>query len=372
MARKHITRSWIYFVIAALGLATAWWLNATAVFQEADYLTAWFGSAVDWVLSLDLLIVGAAVITFMLVEARRLGMKRVWLYFLLSGITAMAFTFPLFMAFRERALLKKRLAGGSIERFTFDEHTVDVWAPKDIKPTTPILVMHDGRNIFDEKDSFTGKTWEVLTALREEVRGEKPLVIALWGFSDLTRLRELAPQEVLDRHQEIWDYMPEDYRDSPGESMGDAYVSLMADAIIPFVIDRYGLNHDNQRTAVMGSSMGGLMSIYAMSKRPDVFGTAIGFSTHWPFGGDFMVQELTDLLPEGGKHRLWTDTGTIELDENYAPFHASAVEKIKAKGYKEPDSLVAATYPNTGHHESYWARRVAEALNWWLKAPPRT
>jgi len=372
MARKHITRSWIYFVIAALGLVTAWWLNATAVFQEADYLTAWFGSAVDWVLSLDLLIVGAAVITFMLVEARRLGMKRVWLYFLLSGITAMAFTFPLFMAFRERALLRKRLAGGSIERFTFDDHTVDVWAPKDIKPTTPILIMHDGRNIFDEKDSFNGKTWEVLTALREEVRGEKPVVIALWGYSDLTRLRELAPQEVLDRHQEIWDYMPEDYKDSPGESMGDAYVSLMADAIIPFVIDRYGLSHDKDRTAVMGSSMGGLMSIYAMSKRPETFGTAIAFSTHWPFGGDFMVQELTDLLPTDGQHRLWTDTGTIELDENYAPFHASAVEKMKAKGYSEPETLVAATFPNTGHHESYWSRRVADALNWWLKAPPRT
>jgi hypothetical protein len=48
------------------------------------------------------------------------------------------------------------------------------------------------------------------------------------------------------------------------------------------------------------------------------------------------------------------------------------VELIKQKGYTEPEHLVAAIYPNTGHHESYWARRVAEALNWWLKAPPRS
>ena len=159
MFKKHVVRSRIYFTIAALGLITAWLFNALAVFQEEDYLRAWFGSYVDWVLSLDLLIVGAGVITFMLVEAKRLGMKRVWIYFLLSGMTAMAFTFPLFMAFRERKLLQIRLAGGSLERYNFVDHVVDVWLPKDLSATTPVLVMHDGRNIFDENDSFTGKTW---------------------------------------------------------------------------------------------------------------------------------------------------------------------------------------------------------------------
>ena len=371
MFKKHLVRSRIYFTIAALGLITAWLFNALAVFQEADYLRAWFGSYVDWVLSLDLLIVGAGVITFMLVEAKRLGMKRVWIYFLLSGMTAMAFTFPLFMAFRERKLLQIRLAGGSLERYSFDDHVVDVWLPKDLSATTPVLVMHDGRNIFDENDSFTGKTWEVLPAIRDEVRGQKPVVIAVWGLSDLTRLRELAPQKILDRHQEIWDTMPADYADSPGESMGDAYVSLIADAILPFVADKHGLILDPSRTAVMGSSMGGLMSLYAMSQRPEVFGTAICFSTHWPFGGEDMVNELTDLLPNSSNHRVWTDTGTIELDQHYGPFHELATERLKSKGYVEPDSLVAAVYPNTGHHESYWSRRVADALNWWLRSPDR-
>jgi uncharacterized membrane protein len=56
---------------------------------------------VDWVLSTDLLIVAVASVVFMIVEARRLGMKRVWLYIVLSGVTAMAFTFPLFLAMRE-------------------------------------------------------------------------------------------------------------------------------------------------------------------------------------------------------------------------------------------------------------------------------
>ena len=369
MIKSSVLRERFYFVLAALGLITAWWLNALAVFEQADYLKAWFGSSVDLVLSVDLSIVAITVAGFMIYEARRLKMKRVWLYFLLSGITALAFTLPLFMALRERKLRDHRLAGGKLERFEFDGHTVDIWVPKGVHTKTPVLVMHDGRNIFDEKDSFTGKTWEILTAIRDEVRGEQPLVIAVWGQSDDTRLRELAPQEILDAHPEFWDALPQDFQKLRGPGFGDSYVSLLADAILPFALERYGIEHDLNRTAVMGASMGGLISMYALAKRPGHFGTAIGFSTHWPFGREVMVDELTSMLPPAGTHRVWTDHGDLELDAHYAPFHARAIERLRAKGYQSADELVANHCPYTGHHESYWARRVADALNWWLRAP---
>lgn len=100
----HKALFWMYLVIAACGLITAWVFNGFAAVNQEDYISAWFGSAVDWVLSADLTIVAVAVVIFMITEARRLGMKRVWLYILLSGVTAMAFTFPLFLAMRERRL----------------------------------------------------------------------------------------------------------------------------------------------------------------------------------------------------------------------------------------------------------------------------
>ncbi|MCF8529094.1 MAG: DUF2834 domain-containing protein [Aquiluna sp.] len=372
MSKKFAVRSNIYFVFAGLGLVTAMVLNGIASVTGQNYMDAWFGSAVDWVLSVDLLIVALAVVTFMLVEAKRLKMKRVWLYFLLSGVTAMAFTFPLFMAMRERKLAQIAVHGGKLERFEFDNHKVDVWVPKDVDENTPILVMHDGRNVFSETDSFSGTTWGVLPALKE-VRGKAPVIVAVWGLSDDTRLRELGPQSAMEKNPDkCWEHVPDDYFPTGKEPMGDAYVSLLADAIVPFVQDRYGIKPSVKNTAVMGASMGGLMSMYAMGKRPDIFGTAICFSTHWVFGTEFMVQELTDLLPEPGAHRVWTDSGTIELDENYPPFHKLAVQRLREKGYAEPRHLVGAIYPNTGHHESYWARRVAEALNWWLEAPPRS
>lgn len=366
MLKKYTTRSRIYLSIAILGLITAWGLNTVASVSGQNYLTAWFGSAADWVLSVDLLLIGAAVVTFMLVEAKRLGMKRVWLYLLLSGVTAIAFTFPLFMAFRERRLLELKLAGGKLDRFEFDQHRVDIWVPADLNPKTPVLVMHDGRNIFDEKDSYTGKTWEVLKAIRHELEGPKPLVISVWGLSDETRIRELSPQSISDSHQDIWDSYPEEYKTTGTQSFGDAYVSLISDAILPFALDKYGISHHLDRTAIMGASMGGLISLYAMSERPELYGTAIGFSTHWLFGGQTAVDELIGMLPDGSSHRVWIDRGTLDLDANYGPFHESAGKALAAKGYQTPRSLVTATYPNTGHHERYWSRRVAEALNWWL------
>lgn len=102
----HKTLFWIYMSLAGIGLITAWIFNGIAVMNNEDYVGAWFGTAVDWVLSADLTIVAFAVVIFMISESRRLGMKRVWLYILLSGFTAMAFTFPLFMAMRERQLGK--------------------------------------------------------------------------------------------------------------------------------------------------------------------------------------------------------------------------------------------------------------------------
>lgn len=401
MFRSHLIRAYIYFAVAAVGLITAWWLNGLVSMQAGSFETAlatygqaWFGSPVDWVLSIDLLVVALAAAVFMISEARRLKIKRVWLYFLASGLTALAFTFPLFMAVRELRLRRRKLAEGNIETFDFDGHRVDVWVPGYRKPlaaNTPVLVMHDGKNIFDEALSYKGNTWGVLDALRsDEIRGQQPVIIAVWGLSDDSRLRELAPQQITERHPEFWHNVPDDYKLTGTEPIGDAYVSLIADAILPFVAERYGLELAADRTAVAGASMGGLMSLYLVAQRPETFGTAIGFSTHWWFGGETMVDELVASLPAPGSHRIWTDRGNIELDAVYEKLHERAVAALEARGYGSGGSwaklrpgmsgaeleaikttdldLVHGIYANTGHHERYWRRRIADALNWWLRA----
>jgi len=103
----HRARFLFYLITSLIGLITAWVFNGIATVTGANYLAAWFSTPVDWVLSLDILIVVVAGSAFMIMEARKLGMKRVWLYIALSGVTAFAFTFPLFLAMRERKLAER-------------------------------------------------------------------------------------------------------------------------------------------------------------------------------------------------------------------------------------------------------------------------
>ena len=97
---------WVYLGLSAAGLITAWVFNGLAVRNNQDYGAAWTATAVDLVLTYDLGIVAIAGVIFMFVEGKRIGMKRVWVLVVLSGITAMAFVFPLFLALRERHLEK--------------------------------------------------------------------------------------------------------------------------------------------------------------------------------------------------------------------------------------------------------------------------
>jgi hypothetical protein len=113
MDRQSRIRYWVYLVLAGIGLVTAMVFNGIAVMNGENYATAWFGTAVDWVLSADLTVVAIASVVLMFAEARRVGMKRVWPYIALSGVTAMAFTFPLFLAMRERHIAKSAAPGSA-------------------------------------------------------------------------------------------------------------------------------------------------------------------------------------------------------------------------------------------------------------------
>jgi len=365
----HLVRARIYFVLAAAGLITAWWLNGIASLEGADYLTAWFGSTVDLVLSVDLLIVALAVAVFMIYEAKRLGMKRVWLYFLVSGITALAFTFPLFMGFRELKKQKIALAGGRIDKLVIDDHQVEIWVPEKVLSYTPILFMHDGKNIFNPKTSTNGDTWEVLAALQSGriTADPQPLIVAVHGLSKENRMLELTPEEIAVAHPDIWDNLPDEYRPKTKASLNGQYNAMVAEKILPMVLEKYGIEHSMERTAIAGASMGGLASIYLMSKYPKLFGAALGFSTHWILGHEYMAEELTAFVPEAGKHKIYTDSGTKDWDLFYQPFHFRAVAALQAKGYVRDRDLKFEVVPGTGHNEKAWASRVHLPINWWLQ-----
>ena len=105
MTKYWTPLAFIYLVLALVGLVGTWVFNAFAIVQMRDFVGDWVGSgpAVSS-LTVDLLVAAVAGSILVIIEARRLGMKRAWLYVVLSALTAFAFTFPLFLAMRERRL----------------------------------------------------------------------------------------------------------------------------------------------------------------------------------------------------------------------------------------------------------------------------
>ncbi len=99
----------MFLVLAIAGLIGTWTYNVIAIVERRDFFGDWFGSGpAVGSLTMDLLIMAVAACALIVIEGRRLGMKHLWAYIVFSGLTAIAFTFPLFLANRERRL--KQLA----------------------------------------------------------------------------------------------------------------------------------------------------------------------------------------------------------------------------------------------------------------------
>ena len=373
MKTQHRTNARYFFALSIIGLVTAWYFNFFAVLGREDYLADGFTSNVDWVYSLDLLIGGVAGMSFIVIEGRRLKMRFLWAYILLAFGTAFAFVFPLFLAMRSRHLQKIELAGGKLKTYTFENHPVIVWVPGDVGPETPVLVMHDGHNLFDPATSTFGATWGLLDALRDRkpggarIRGDrKPLIIGVtYVDGDGTkRGLEYGPEDIWRARPHLAKQIPSEWNTKG--PLGNSYHKLIAETILPTIAAEFGVELARERTAMGGSSMGALTSLYGLIKYPEVYGTALAYSTHWPLGGNEVIDEYVARLPEPGTHRVWSDGGTIELDALYAPYQAYFKERMTAKGYREGVDYIEASYPNTGHSELWWAGRVEHPINWWL------
>lgn len=96
---------WVYLAIAAIGLIGTAYFNLKGFTEPSDsFFAAWFANSAVTSLSIDLLAVASAASIFIILEGRRLGMRWYWLYVLASFVTAVGFTFALFLAMRERRL----------------------------------------------------------------------------------------------------------------------------------------------------------------------------------------------------------------------------------------------------------------------------
>lgn len=263
---------------------------------------------------------------------------------------------------------------------------VTVWLPPGYDASHaryPVLYMHDGQNLFDGSRAAYGKEWGVdehVARLSAGGQIRTPVVVGI-GNTPL-RLREYVPADLIRA-------LPGDMRADiqsiyGGEPLSDAYLRFMVEELKPFIDRTYRTRTRRDDTVVMGSSMGGLISLYALMKRPDVFGAAGCVSTHWPIRIDRITDEaalapwrerlvaawtgvIRDGLPNPRGHRLYFDRGDESLDAFYAVFQSRIDQTIRAEGWG-PDRFRSLVFPGAEHNEASWNQRLDAPLTFLL--PP--
>jgi predicted alpha/beta superfamily hydrolase len=266
--------------------------------------------------------------------------------------------------------------GGRVERFDAPQPSgilprpVDVWLPPgydDGAARHPVLYMHDGQNLFEPGRAFGGQEWhidETLERLLAEGRVRAPIVVGIWNSPD--RALDYMPRKAVTADTFSLGLGGEVLRTADIRS--DAYLAWLTGALKPAIDARYRTLTGPRDTAVMGSSMGGLISAYALAEYPDVFGGAACLSTHWPAGDGAVIDWLAAHLPPPGRNRLYFDYGTATLDALYPPLQARMDAALRAAGWTEGRDRVTRRFEGAEHSEAAWAARVDIPLTFLLGA----
>ena len=250
---------------------------------------------------------------------------------------------------------------------------VDVWLPPGYHTHAmryPVLYMHDGQNVFDRQSGFGGEHWgvrEAVSRLAAEGRIRAPLVVGVWNHPELRRA-EYMPQESLAGDQPL---LAQFSAWSGAAPRSDAYLKFLVTELKPMIDTTYRTLPGQPDTFVMGSSMGGLISLHALEQHPTVFGGAACLSTHWPAGENALVDYLGARLPEAGAHKLYFDFGTATLDRNYEPYQRRMDAYLGAAGYREGVDWVTRKFEGAEHNEAAWRARLHLPLEFLFGSPQR-
>lgn len=243
---------------------------------------------------------------------------------------------------------------------------VEVWLPPSyhINPDQrfPVLYMHDGQNVFNPATSYTGVDWNIdgtLTQLIEQGLAREVIVVAPWNTE--RRRGEYMPAKPLQENDGAAAFEAEH-----GTLHSDAYLKFLVTELKPFIDSNYRTLSNTENTIIMGSSMGGLISAYAIAQYPEIFGKAGCISTHWTIGGNSLVDWFSSELPEPGKHFIYFDYGTEGIDAPYEPYQLRLNQALLDRGFQEGIDFVSYRFDGDDHNESAWNARMHIPLKYLL------
>jgi predicted alpha/beta superfamily hydrolase len=214
----------------------------------------------------------------------------------------------------------------------------------------PVVYMHDGQNLFDAATAFGGNEWKVdetMDAAAEDGTIREAIVV--------------GPENTSKR---IYEYTP---TKDPAEGDGggaDLYLSMIATELEPMVVAELPVLVGRENRAIVGSSLGGLVSAYAGAKRGDTFALigALSPSTWWDSRVILGIVAATSAKPS----RVYVDSGDSGPSNDDVTNTKDLAAAFRALGFVDDVSLKYVVQTGATHSEVYWAQRLPGALRFLL------
>jgi len=282
------------------------------------------------------------------------------------------------------------LSSGTIQRIdSFPSQfvmarTVDIWLPDSYSKDKnyAVLYMHDGQMLFDPSKTWNKQEWkvdEIVSTLLKEDKIKDVIVVAIWNIPEI-RFTDYYPKKS-------FDFLSEKVKESffndakkRGDTISlddfkaDNYLKFIVKEIKPHIDSTYSTHTNFENTFISGSSMGGLISMYAVFEYPEIFGGAACISTHWPGikpsknnpVPTSIFKYMEENLPSKETHKFYFDYGTETLDQHYPQYLKDVDNIFFSNGYNEKNYM-NLEFEGADHSEESWNRRFDIPLIFLLK-----
>lgn len=260
---------------------------------------------------------------------------------------------------------------------------IDIWLPDGYSASQKysVLYMHDGQMLYDPSITWNKQAWNIDDIASELMASGavKPfIVVGIWNGGS-TRHPDYFPQKPFEQLSTAEKDTVTAQLQRAGRTtktftpQSDQYLKFIVNELKPYIDSHYSVYTQRANTFIAGSSMGGLISIYAMCEYPHVFGGAACLSTHWigtfapennPIPNSF-IRYLTHNLPDPSTHRIYFDTGDQTLDALYPPIQQRVDSLMTAKEYGR-GNWVTKYFPGEDHSERAWSKRLNIPLEFLL------
>lgn len=295
----------------------------------------------------------------------------------------------LFLTVQHSAQIPK-VIGGKIERIAdfkskyVTPRNVDVWLPEDYSALKKyaVLYMQDGQMLYDPEITWNKQSWnvdDIISGLLKNGEIRNTIVVGVWNDSKLRHF-DYFPQKPFEsltaaEKDTVRTQLTKSGRsDQIFSPNSDNYLKFLVKELKPFIDRKYSTYKDKANTFIAGSSMGGLISMYAICEYPKVFGGAACLSTHWtgtftnknnPFP-ESVLKYFNKNLPDPKTHKIYFDCGDQTLDALYPEIQKKVDIIITEAGYTDTN-WKTLYFPGENHSEEAWNKRLHIPLEFLLE-----